>query len=48
MQRIGMIFMGKKLDEIVERLLNLPDEKKEELARKASRALARRRARRST
>ena len=43
-----MIFMSKKLDEIVERLINMSDEKKDELARKASKAFAKRRARIST
>jgi hypothetical protein len=48
MHGIVIIFMTETLKEIVERLLNLPIEEKERLAKLASEALARRRAKRST
>ena len=50
MQQCVMILMtdNDTLEDIVERLINLPREKKQELARLASEASARRRARQGT
>jgi len=45
---VAIIFMTETFKEIVDRLLNLPHEEKLRLARLASEALARRRAKKST
>ncbi len=48
MRHIIMILMGKRLDEVRERLRNMSEEEKAELARLAGEAYGKRRARQST